>query len=159
MACTLYNEKMRQLIVDARQHNERYPFASMIIDEETGEEICRGVNQAYYNPTLHGEIVAINNCVEKYGRNGLDWAKLTLITTAEPCPMCQGAIIWSGLRKVVYGTAIKTLIRKGWSQIDISAGELSSRSNFNKPEIVGDVLSDETDPLFVDNLLQPDFYL
>ena len=121
----------------------------MIVDEGNNE-VCRGVNAASTSPILHGEIAAINNCVEKFGRKGVDWEKLTLITTAEPCPMCHGAIIWAKIKRVVYGTSIKTLIAKGWNQIDISAEELSRRTNFWHPEVIPDVLSNETDPMFID---------
>ena len=36
-----------------------------------------------------------------------DPSQLVLYTTAEPCPMCQGAISWSGIGTVVSGTSIK----------------------------------------------------
>lgn len=149
MAGDMYQQKMRELIVEAKEHNERYPFAAMIVDEDNNE-VCRGVNAASTSPILHGEIAAINNCVAKFGRKGIDWSKLTLITTAEPCAMCQGAIIWAGIKRVVYGTSIKTLIAKGWHQIDISAEEVSKRTNFVHPEVIPGVLSNETDPLFLD---------
>jgi tRNA(adenine34) deaminase len=145
----MFQQKMRELVVHAKGHNARYPFAAMIIDEDNNE-VCRGVNAAATSPILHGEIVTINNCVAKFGRQGIDWSKLTLITTAEPCPMCQGAIIWAGLKKVVFGTSIETLIKKGWHQIDIPSHEVSRRSNFIKPEVIGGVLKESTDALFID---------
>lgn len=149
MAGDMYHQKMKELIVHAKQHNARYPFTAMIIDEQD-DEICRGVNAAAESPVFHGEIVALNNCLAKFGRRGIDWSKLTLITTAEPCPMCQGAIIWAGIKRVVYGTSIKTLIAKGWNQIDISAEEISKRSNFSQPEVIPNILCEETDALFQD---------
>lgn len=145
----MYQQKMRELIIHAKKHNERYPFAAMIVNEDNNE-VCRGVNTAAISPILHGEITAINECVAKFGRKGIDWSKLTLITTAEPCPMCHGAIIWAGIKRVVYGTSIKTLIAKGWHQIDISADEISKRTNFWHPEVIPDVLSNETDIMFID---------
>lgn len=141
-----YEEHMKALIADAKKYNPEYPFAAMIIDS-SGKEICRGVNHTSDNPTYHGEIDAINQCVKKHG-NSLDWSTLTLITTAEPCPMCQGAIIWSNIHRVVYGTSIDTLIKKGWRQIAIDSKALTEKSNFNHPEIIGNVLSSETDKLF-----------
>lgn len=30
-------------------------------------------------------------------------------TTAEPCPMCQAAILWSGIGTVVLGSSIRSL--------------------------------------------------
>lgn len=141
-----YEKHMKELVLHAKQHNPDFPFAAMIVDS-TGKELCRGINNSSDNPTFHGEIDAINTCVKKYG-NTLDWSKLTLITTAEPCPMCQGAIIWTNFERVVYGTSIDTLIKKGWHQIAIDSKTLTQKSNFNQPEIIGNILSEETDKLF-----------
>jgi hypothetical protein len=66
--------------------------------------ICAGVNGVteWGNPTLHGEIAAINNCSRMFQeeaatggetgvREGLGggqvWKDLTIYSTAEPCPM------------------------------------------------------------------------
>ncbi len=141
-----YEGYMRTLVSHAQKYNPEFPFAAMIIDSK-GKELCLGINHSNDNPTFHGEIDAINQCIKQYG-NSLDWSKLTLITTAEPCPMCQGAIIWSNFHRVVYGTSIDTLVKKGWHQIMIDSKTLTQSSNFNKPEIIGDVLSEETDKLF-----------
>ena len=35
--------------------------------------------------------------------------------------MCQGAILWSGIETVVYGTSIRFLQSQEWRQIDIMA--------------------------------------
>lgn len=150
MTNILFEEKMKELIAYAKLHNERSPFAAMIFHEESKEEICRGINMGSLNPTLHGEIVAINNYIKLGSFNKLECNFLTIITTAEPCPMCLGAIIYTGFKRVVYGTSIKTLMSKGWNQIDISSEELTARANFFSPEIVPDVLKKETDTLFID---------
>jgi tRNA(adenine34) deaminase len=142
--------KMEELIVYAKKKNPQFPFAAMIVETKSGKEVCRGINNSASNPTLHGEIAAINNCVNSHSRDELNWSNLTLITTAEPCPMCQGAIIWAGVERVVYGTSIQNLIDKGWRQIEINSEEVCSRSNFNKPKIIGGVLANKTDPLFMD---------
>ncbi len=34
--------------------------------------------------------------------NLMNLSDCTLYTSCEPCPMCLGAIYWSGIRKVVY---------------------------------------------------------
>ena len=149
-----YETHMKKLVTHAKKHNPTYPFAAMIVDSKTGKELCLGINRSNDNPTYHGEIDAINQCVKQHG-SSLDWSQLTLITTAEPCAMCQGAIIWSNFQRVVYGTSIDTLAKKGWHQIMIDSKALTEKSNFNKPEIIGDVLSDETDKLFRNYHLHP----
>lgn len=48
----------------------------------------------------HAEIMALK-ALEKSG-HGLEPARLTLFSTMEPCLMCLGAIIISGIRTIVY---------------------------------------------------------
>ncbi|MHC4178640.1 MAG: tRNA-specific adenosine deaminase, partial [Planctomycetota bacterium] len=64
------------------------------------------------------------------------------------CCMCQGAILWSGIREVVYGTSIGTLQRLGWPQIDIPADEVARRTPFAECKLIGGVLEQECDELF-----------
>jgi tRNA(Arg) A34 adenosine deaminase TadA len=69
-------------------------------------------NKSAINPTFHGEIDAINQLV--LYNPGIDGNKLVLYTTAEPSPMCQGAILWTGIEMVVFGTSIRSLQKMGW---------------------------------------------
>lgn len=140
-----YTKYMQRLIELAKQ-NPQYPFAAMIIDQQTGEVLCEGLNNTSLNPTWHGEIRAINACAEKYP--SLNWSKTTLITTAEPCPMCMSAIIWAGIPTVVYGTSIHYLIENKWNQIHINSPEVAQKSPFYRGTIVEGVLHQETNKLF-----------
>jgi len=49
------------------------------------------------------------------------------VIDAEPCPICQGTILWSDIGLVVYGTSIRFLQNHGWRQIDILAEEVLQR--------------------------------
>ena len=129
-----------------------------------GELICTGVNQnsKVGNPTLHGEMVAINNCTtiltDPNGPYALSpaeasaaWADFTLYTNAESCPMCASAIRWAGFKEYVYGTSIDRLIETGWGQIDIESSEVF-RQSWNlgtSTKFVSEVLTNETDPYFM----------
>ncbi|MEN1680992.1 MAG: nucleoside deaminase [Planctomycetota bacterium] len=88
----------------------------MLVDRRANKVVARGVNASSTNPTLHGEIAAINAHV---ATGAADWRHLALYTTAEPCCMCQGAVLWSGISRVAYGVSIEDLKRLGWNQIDI----------------------------------------
>jgi tRNA(Arg) A34 adenosine deaminase TadA len=79
-----------------------------------------------------------------------DAAGLVLYTTAEPCPMCMAAILWAGIGTVVFGTDIPTLVRCGWGQIDIRAEEVAKRTPFTECRLVGGVLREECDALFME---------
>ncbi len=61
--------------------------------------------EALQDPTAHAELLAIRAAAQKLGRWRLD--DCTLYVTAEPCPMCMGAIIQARLAKLVYGAAEK----------------------------------------------------
>lgn len=62
--------------------------------------------------------------------------------------MCMGAVFWSGLTTVVYGTSIRFLQAHGWRQIDILADEVARRTPGWTCEIVGGVLERECNALF-----------
>ncbi len=124
-----------------------FPFAAVIVDNSTGKIIAEGWNKSPLNPTFHGEIDVINNCARKHPK--VDWSKLTLYTTAEPCPMCQGAVAWAGISTVVYGSSIPFLKSLDWWQIDIRAEEMVRRTPFRECKLVGGVLEKECNALFV----------
>jgi tRNA(Arg) A34 adenosine deaminase TadA len=94
---------------------------------------------------LHAEVVALQN----YARiANLQWDNLTLYSTAEPCPMCQSAILWCGIPETVYGTSIASLMAIGYRQIEISANEVVQRSWAAGATVVGGILEAECDALF-----------
>jgi len=122
------------------------PFGALIVDRDSGKILSEGWNKSSINPTFHGEIDAINQLV--LANPGIDGSKLVLYSTAEPCPMCQGAILWSGIEMVVFGTSIRSLKKMGWRQIDISAEEVVRRSPAWKCTITSGILEKECDALF-----------
>ena len=81
-------------------------------------------------------------------RPGADTSGLVLSTTAEPCPMCSGAILWSGIPRVVLGTRLGTLKALGFEHVDLPCGEVSRRASFGGFEVTYGVLEDECDALF-----------
>jgi len=123
-----------------------FPFGALIVDRGSSKILSEGWNKSSINPIFHGEIDAINQLV--VSNPGFDGRQLVLYTTAEPCPMCQGAILWTGIEMVVFGTSIRTLQKMGWRQIDILAEEVVRRSPEWKCTITGGVLEQECNALF-----------
>lgn len=80
------------------------PFGCVIIKD--GEVIGKGHNRVLFNndATCHGEMEAIRDASKNI--NSFDLSGATLYTTAAPCPMCKGAILWSNIDKVYYGCNI-----------------------------------------------------
>lgn len=135
---------MRHALVIARQ-NPEHPFGCVIVDEE-GEIVAEGINRREENPIWHGEIDAINECAGQHA--GRDWSQLMLYSTAEPCPMCMSAILWSGIGSVVFGTSIETLANLGLRQIEITCQELVSKSWNPGLLVTGGILEEQCDRLF-----------
>jgi len=122
------------------------PFGALIVRRGTGEILAEGVNRTDESPTLHAEIDAINRCASRHP--GIDWRELDLYATAEPCPMCQGAIEFAGIGTVYYGASIPWLQSQGWWQIDLRAAELARRSPTGGARLIGGVLEAECHALF-----------
>ncbi|MBM3979915.1 MAG: nucleoside deaminase [Planctomycetes bacterium] len=137
---------MRRAIALAARVPDR-PFAAIVVDRSTGEVVAEGWNRSDENPTWHGEIDALNRLVAS--ATDIDFARLVLYTTAEPCPMCQGAILWAGIGAVVFGSSIRFLADTGWLQIDIQAEEVVRRSPGWRCTVLGGVLESECNELFL----------
>lgn len=77
------------------------PFGSVVVKD--GKIVGRGHNRVLENhdPTCHGEMEAIRDACKNLGTHDLSGCEL--YTTAEPCPMCLGGILWSNIAKVYYG--------------------------------------------------------
>lgn len=77
------------------------PFGCVIVKD--GTIVGRGHNEVllHKDPTCHGEMQAIRNACANLGTHDLTGCQL--YTTAEPCPMCLGGILWSNITTVYYG--------------------------------------------------------
>lgn len=80
------------------------PFGAVVV--KNGKIIGRGHNRVLQNndPTCHGEIEAIRDACRNIGSHSLKGC--IMYTTAEPCPMCRGAVLWANINKVYYGCTI-----------------------------------------------------
>jgi tRNA(Arg) A34 adenosine deaminase TadA len=80
------------------------PFAAAIFDTKTNELISAGVNMVVESncSMAHAEIVAIALAEEKLKTFRLE-GNYSLVSSAQPCVMCNGAVLWSGVKTLVYG--------------------------------------------------------
>ncbi len=97
--------------------------------------ISRGHNQVELltDATAHAEILALTSAFNFLGAKYLPDA--TLYVTVEPCLMCCGALYWSKIGRIVYGTSDE---KNGFQHI--------TRENWPfhpKTELVKGVLKDE----------------
>jgi tRNA(Arg) A34 adenosine deaminase TadA len=106
-------ERMRLAIDVARENVTRGsggPFGAAIFEADSGRLVAVGMNSVvrYNNCTLHGEMVAFMMAQQRLGSFTLKAPNMPvheLFTTCEPCAMCLGATLWSGVRRVVCGAA------------------------------------------------------
>jgi tRNA(Arg) A34 adenosine deaminase TadA len=89
------------------------PFGAIIV--QNGIIIATGSNKVTINndPTAHAEVVAIREAC--LALNTWNLAEAELYTSCEPCPMCLGAVYWSGIRKVYYAATREDAATAGFS--------------------------------------------
>ena len=88
------------------------PFGALVV--RRGVIVGEGWNRvvATGDPTAHGEIVAIRAACRRLGTFSLKGC--ILYTSAEPCPMCLGAIYWARIARVFYGMTVTDAARIGF---------------------------------------------
>jgi tRNA(adenine34) deaminase len=134
---------MRVALDEARQAD--FPFGAVIV--QGGSILARGRNLGRTNgdPTAHGEMVAIRRCLSDKGAASLRGS--TLYTSGEPCAMCMGAILWSGIARLVFAASLAQLATK-IDQIMLTSAEVAARAPFAPISITGGILADEAMQLF-----------
>ncbi len=107
------DERMRLAIRLASENVERGtggPFGAIVVERDSGTVVGVGMNSVVRlnNCTLHGEIVAImmaQQTVKSYTLSAPGLPAHELVTSCEPCAMCLGAVLWSGVKRIVCGAA------------------------------------------------------
>ena len=142
--------KMRLAIAVARAnvvHGTGGPFGAAIYERDSGRLVAVGMNSVVRlnNSTLHGEMVAFMMAQREVGAFSLSAPGLPvheLFTSCEPCAMCLGATLWSGVKRVVYGAG-----REDATLLHFEEGPVFPASyrylEDRGIEIVRDVLRDE----------------
>ncbi|MCE7917239.1 nucleoside deaminase [Nitrosomonas europaea] len=82
------------------------PFAAAVFERDSGLLIAAGTNRVVPGrcSAAHAEILALSLAQAKLDTHDLSADGLPaceLVTSAEPCVMCFGAVIWSGARSLV----------------------------------------------------------
>lgn len=144
---TLKHEPYMHRAISLGRMAPQRPFGALLVDRITGVVIAEGFNRTNEHPLWHGEIDAINRCIAD--RPGVDWGKLLLYSTAEPCPMCMSALAWVGVAGVVFGSSIEFLSKQSWWQIEIPAAYVAEKTLFRTCEVLGGILEADCNELFL----------
>ena len=102
-------QRMAFVITAAKKNVEQGsggPFAAAIFENGSGELLSLGVNlvEAQRFSMLHAEMVAIAVAQARlagYDLGHASSAGYELVTSTEPCTMCLGGVLWSGVNRVV----------------------------------------------------------
>ena len=108
------------LIAASAIKNGGGPFGAVI--SKNGEIIAESNNKVVLNtdPTAHAEVLAIRQAAGILGTH--DLSGCVIYSSCEPCPMCLGAIYWSGIEKVVYAS----------DRLDAAAAGFSDEQIYNE---------------------------
>ncbi|MBI9043874.1 MAG: nucleoside deaminase [Anaerolineaceae bacterium] len=117
-----------------------HPFGAVLVKDgkalhEFENKVITGQDVSY-----HPEFLAAQMAGKKYDPVFLK--DCTLYASTEPCPMCSGAIYWSGIKRIVYGCSKETLGKYAGKGFGINIRDLFQNSH-QPPEIIGPVLEDE----------------
>lgn len=109
-------DRMRLAIEAARQGSaagDGGPFGAAVFETASGRLVSLGANLVLATgcTMLHAEVVALIELQRRLGHDAAGCGRLEpsigasyeLVTSAEPCAMCLGAILWSGVGRVVCG--------------------------------------------------------
>lgn len=104
---------MQKALEEARlaAQADEVPIGAVIVCN--GQIIARAHNltETLTDVTAHAEMQAITAAASHLGGKYLKGC--TLYVTMEPCPMCAGALGWSQIDRIVYGTSDP---RRGYTQ-------------------------------------------
>ena len=126
---------MKQALKEAQKafEDSEVPVGAVVVCQN--RIIARAFNQVerLNDVTAHAEMLAITAAQNYLGSRYLD--QCTLYVTLEPCTMCGGALYWSQIARVVYGTQDE---KRGYRQsnpkiihpqTEISGGLLAEESS------------------------------
>ena len=111
------------------------PFGAAVFERDSGRLVAVGMNLVVplSNSALHGEMVAFMMAQARLGSYTLagdGMAAHELATSCEPCAMCLGATLWSGVRRVLCGATREDALRLDFDEgpvFDASYAYLAER--------------------------------
>lgn len=99
------------------------PFGALVLEGASGRLVSAGVNRvlASHCAVAHAELVALSIAQQGLGADDLGAALpggCTLVSSAEPCAMCLGAIPWAGVTRLVCGARDQDVRAAGFDEGD-----------------------------------------
>ncbi|MGW0173005.1 nucleoside deaminase [Rhodococcus sp. NPDC003322] len=119
------------------------PFGAVVVDA-AGVVVSEGANSVATSGdvTEHAELDAITTACEEGNADRLEGA--VVYASGEPCPMCAAAMVWAGVRRVVYAASAAGFgeILTGGPRFDLGCADVI-RSAHAGVEVSGPHLGDD----------------
>jgi len=113
----LYSDEyfMNEALKEAQKafEEDEIPVGAVIVANNKIIARAHNYTQRLNDVTAHAEMQAITSAANFIGGKYLN--DCTLYVTLEPCLMCAGALYWSHITKIVYGTSDE---KKGYTKIN-----------------------------------------
>ena len=95
--------------------------------------------------TAHAELNALRIALTQFPAEFLQ--NCVMYASAEPCPMCAGAIYFSGIKRIVFGSTRQRLAEVRGFGLDVSCAQVVSAGN-RTVEVDGPNLESEILPMY-----------
>jgi tRNA(Arg) A34 adenosine deaminase TadA len=117
-------EKMRLAVALSRlnvEHDTGGPFGAAVFELGTRRLVAIGVNSVVRLncSALHAEVVALMLAEQdrhSFTLSAPGLPRHELVTSCEPCAMCLGATLWSGVKRLVCGATRDDATRLGFDE-------------------------------------------
>jgi len=98
------------------------PFGAVIVRGNQPIAVAHNEVLKNHDATCHAEVNAIRIASRKLKR--FDLSDCVIYSTTEPCPMCFSAIHWARIRKVIFGTSIADVQKRGFHELSIPSQKM-----------------------------------
>ena len=137
--------------VRARERGN-HAFGALLVDTQ-GTPVLAAQNSVVTDNdvTAHAEMNLLRAASRKFAPDQLK--TFTLYASAEPCPMCAGAIVWANIRRVIFGLGMEATYRLFDADPDAPALAMHAVGVFDQApwpmEIIGPLLENEAEKVML----------
>lgn len=137
------------MIADRAREHGSPPFGAVLVTDR-GWILLEGENTqgATSDCTCHAETNLLREATRRFSRRLLGHS--SLYTSAEPCPMCAGAIFWSGVGRVVFGLSsehLYALTQNEAEHLFEHCVDLLAKGT-HRVEVIGPMIEEEAEQVF-----------
>lgn len=127
-------------LAEEAKANGNHPFGSILVHDD--KIILRAQNAVttYNDIAQHPESILARSAASQFTPEFL--AECTLYTSTEPCPMCTGAIYWSGIGRIVFACSVERLSDFVSDSLTVPCHDILMRGDHHV-DVIGHILEDE----------------